>query len=101
MVDHVAISTPQTMVAFAPIDAPRPTTVGITSQSVAAARGYRSFVNTAPGPTNTSSSIVTPLYTDTLFWILQPEPIRTPASMNTFLPMTHRAPTDEPSRTCA
>ena len=44
----------------APIDAPRRTSVGSNSHRSPDARGYRSFVNTAEGPTNTSSSSVTP-----------------------------------------
>ena len=54
-------STPQTIVAFAPMDEPRRTTVSVRVQSVLNARGTRSFVNAADGPTKTSSSIVTPL----------------------------------------
>ena len=55
------MSLPHTIVAFAPIDAPWPTTVGVTAQSSANARGTRSLVNTALGPTNTSSPTVTPV----------------------------------------
>lgn len=37
------MSLPHTIVTFAPIDAPWPTTVGVTAQSSAKARGTRSF----------------------------------------------------------
>jgi hypothetical protein len=53
-------SIPQTRVALAPIEAPRRTRVGVIFQSGFCARGRRSLVNTAHGPTKTSSSIVTP-----------------------------------------
>ena len=79
-IDHGASSTPQTTVAFAPIEAPRCTTVGVTTQSGETARGRLSLVKTALGPTKTSSASCTPRYTETLFWILVPAPIRTPAS---------------------
>ena len=79
-IDHEPSSIPQTRVAFAPIDALRRTRVGVTTQSGATARGVRSLVNTAPGPTKTSSASSTPRYTDTLFWIFDRAPIRAPAS---------------------
>src|SRR4051812_1365864 len=67
--------TPQTIVALAPMLACSSTTVGTTVQSVPEdARGTRSFVKVAFGPTNTSSAMVTPWYTDTPFWILQRAP---------------------------
>jgi hypothetical protein len=54
-------ATPQTTVAFAPIVAPRPTRVCSKARRRSVpARGVRTFVNTADGPTNTSSSSATP-----------------------------------------
>ena len=41
------------------------------------ARGFSTLVNTHDGPQNTLSSISTPSYTDTLFWIRTPLPILT------------------------
>src|SRR5215207_829429 len=73
---------PQTIVALAPTDAPRRTNVRDSSHPPVA-RGLRSFVNTADGPTNASSSSSTPAYTDTLFWIFTRSPTRTPVSTNT------------------
>ena len=52
-----------------PTEAPNRTGVGLSCQGPVA-RGLRSLVNTAAGPTNASSSRETPSYTDTLFWIL-------------------------------
>src|SRR5262249_3583582 len=62
------IVTPGRMVAWLPIDAPRATRVGTSSQSAsvcscpsaANARGTRSLVNITPCPTKTPSSIATP-----------------------------------------
>jgi len=49
------------MVAFAPMVAPRPTSVGAKAcLRSTSARGVRTFVNTADGPTNTSAASVTP-----------------------------------------
>src|ERR1700690_2079411 len=54
------IVTPLTIVALAPMVAPRPTTVGsIMALRLTDARGVPTFVNTAEGPTNTSGSSVT------------------------------------------
>lgn len=92
------MSLPQMIVAFAPIDAPRRTTVGVISQSGFTARGYMSLVNTALGPTNTSSSRVTPENTETLFWIFTPLPIDAPLSTKTFLPRLQPEPIVAPSR---
>jgi hypothetical protein len=55
------ISIPHTMVALAPTEAPRATRAGLSCQSVLTARGRRSLVKTADGPTNTSSASSTPL----------------------------------------
>ena len=55
------IVTPQTIVAFAPMVAPWRTTVGsMLARRSTVARGLRTFVNTAEGPTNTSASRATP-----------------------------------------
>lgn len=54
------MTTPHRIVAFAHTDAPRRTRVGTISQSELRDLGYKSFVNTALGPTNTSSASVTP-----------------------------------------
>ena len=52
---------PQTMVAFAPIDAPRRTSVARYSFFRDTwLRGFMTFVNTIDGPQNTSSSSTTP-----------------------------------------
>ena len=55
------MTLPQTIVAFAPMVAPRCTLVDskLFGSFLKAARGFRSLVKTANGPTNTSSSIVT------------------------------------------
>jgi hypothetical protein len=54
--------TPQTIVALAPIDAPRRTTVALYSFLRSTwLRGFTTFVNTADGPRNASSSTVTPV----------------------------------------
>ena len=98
---HSPIVRPHTIVAFAPIDAPLRTSVETNSRSSPVARGCRSFVKTTEGPTKTSSSSVTPEYTETKFWILQPDPITAPVSTKTDLPRTHRIPTRAPLRTCA
>ena len=55
------IVIPHRIVAFAPIDAPSSTFVGMIFQSVESARGYGSFVKQTWGPTNTRSPIVTHL----------------------------------------
>ena len=59
---------PQTIVQLAPRLAPRPTRVARNSSFRDTwLRGLRTLVNTIDGPQNTSSSRVTPVYTDTLF----------------------------------
>ena len=58
-------------------------------------------MNTALGPTKTSSPNVTPAYTLTLFWILTRCPIWTPRSTNTFLPSVQPSPMDASVRTWA
>ena len=92
------ISTPHTMVAFAPTDAPRLTRVGVGCQSAFTARGSRSFVKAADGPMNTSSASSTPRYTDTLFCTFTRSPIWTPWSTKTFFPSVQPAPITEPLR---
>ena len=59
---HAPISWPQTIVAFAPIDAPRRTTVLLYPSPPLGyfALGVRSFVNTQEGPQNTWSPNSTP-----------------------------------------
>ena len=56
-------------------------------------------MNTADGPTNTSSASSTPWYTDTLFWIFTRSPMTTPSSTNTFLPSVQPVPITAPRRT--
>jgi hypothetical protein len=69
---------PHTMVALAPMLAPRFTSVGAYSSfRLTSERGFTTLVKTAEGPTNTWSSSVTPSYTETLFWMRTPSPIVT------------------------
>src|SRR6266511_143909 len=85
---YCPIVTPQTIVQLAPRVAPRCTNVGrSSSMRRIALRGLNTFVNTIDGPQNTSSSRVTPSYTETLFWIFTPSPILTCGSMTTFWPI--------------
>ena len=56
------------------------------------------LVKTMEGPQKTPSSRVTPLYTDTLFWILQLLPMLTSGPMTTFWPMLQRSPIFEPGQ---
>jgi hypothetical protein len=60
-IDERPSTVPQTMVALAPIEAPSWTAVGVTVHAPAEARGRRSLVNTALGPTNTSEPSTTPV----------------------------------------
>src|SRR5450631_4046515 len=58
---YAPIVTPHTIVALAPMVAPSLTTVrSKLARRLTAARGVRTLVNTAEGPTNTSFSRVTP-----------------------------------------
>ena len=74
------------MVAWLPMDAPRPTRVGISCQSASvcscpsavSARGNRSLVNITPWPTNTPSSSVTPSQMNVWLEILQAQPTTAP-----------------------
>lgn len=91
------IVTPHTTVTLAPIDAPRHRRVGRYSFfRLMKARGFMTLVNTADGPTKTSSSRVTPSYIETLFWILHPLPIRAVGKTTTFCPNEQRLPTWHP-----
>jgi len=58
-------------------------------------RGLITLVKTMEGPRKTSSSSVTPWYTDTLFWIFTPLPIFTLRSMKTFWPIIQFSPISE------
>ena len=55
-------------------------------------------MNTAAGPTKTSSASSTPRYTDTLFWIFTRCPTWTPWSMYTPLAKVHPSPITAPVR---
>ena len=88
------------MVEFAPRLAPRFTSVGwYSSCRDTWLRGLMTLVNTIDGPQNTSSSSTTPVYTDTLFWILTLSPTTTPGEMTTFWPMLQRRPMRAPAIT--
>src|SRR5215469_6907958 len=79
---------PQTIVAFAPIDAPRRTTVfSYRWCRRICERGLVTLVNTHDGPQNTSSSRISPVYRETLFWILTLFPTTTSAAIETFCPI--------------
>src|SRR5229473_737809 len=85
--------TPQTTVELAPSDAPWRTSVRLYSFFRATwLRGLVTLVNTIEGPQNTSSSRITPVYTETLFWILTLSPITTSGEITTFCPMLQRSP---------
>ena len=61
---------PHTIVAFAPIDAPLPIIVFLYSSLLEIKLlGFITFVKTHDGPKNTSSSHITPVYTETLFYV--------------------------------
>ena len=66
-----------------------------------AARGAGSFVNTAIGPTKTSSSRVTLSQTQTPFFTITRSPIRAPPSTNTWPQMLQSAPIRAPFMTWA
>src|SRR5215472_8432114 len=84
---------PQTIVAFAPIVAPALTRVRLYSFFLTMALlGFTTLVNTIEGPQKTSSSSSTPVYTETLFWILTLLPIRQPGDTTTFCPRLQRLP---------
>src|SRR5689334_553956 len=88
---------PQTIVAFAPIDEPRRTSVlRYSFLRDTWLRGFITLVNTIDGPQKTSSSRMTPSYNETLFWILQLSPMRTPFITTTFWPRLQRLPITAP-----
>jgi hypothetical protein len=97
---HRPTLTGATSTAPAPTVAPSSTTV--RSQSGArgnAARGWRTFVNTAPGPTNTSSPSSTPAHTLVCDWIRVPAPTTAPFAMKQNAPTTTSVPSSAPSFT--
>src|SRR5437762_12181352 len=63
------------------------------------ARGVFTFVNTADGPTKTSSARVTASYRDTLLAMRQPSPTTTAPPTYTFWPSTTPAPSRAPGMT--
>src|SRR5438093_6983892 len=88
--------TPHTTVAFAPIVAPRFTSVcWYSCFRLTWLRGFTTLVKTADGPQKTSSSRVTPVYTDTLFWIFTLSPMTQPGESTTFWPMLQSRPIAE------
>src|SRR5262245_8619371 len=87
---------PQTMVQLAPRVAPCRTRVGrSSSMRRIALRGLNTLVNTIDGPQNTSSSRVTPSYTETLFWIFTLLPMLTFGPITTFWPIRQFLPRRE------
>src|SRR3972149_11376415 len=72
---YLPMVVPHTIVEFAPMVAPLLTRVGRNSCFLSIkALGLYTLVNTIDGPQNTSSSRVTPLYMETLFWTLHLSP---------------------------
>src|SRR4030065_534241 len=55
-------------------------------------RGLITLVKTMLGPQKTSSSRMTPVYKDTLFWILTLSPTTTSEPIKTFWPTLHFRP---------
>src|SRR5690349_14388416 len=93
--------TPHTIVALAPMVAPRRTRVVLYSFFRSTwLRGLITFVNTIDGPQNTSSSRMHPVYIETLFWILTLSPTTTSGEITTFCPMLQRLPICEFFITC-
>src|SRR4051812_42432816 len=93
---------PHTIVEFAPTVAPRlRIVVSYNECRLTCERGFDTFVKTHDGPRNTSSSMTTPEYTATLFWILTLFPMSVAPSMLTFCPMTHDLPMRAPFITWA
>src|SRR3954453_124817 len=95
------ISSPGRIVAFAPIEAPRRTSVRGYSSSQWRLRGKRSLVNVGLGPMNTSSSTVTPPHSCTPDLTVTRSPTTTPFSTNTPSHRLQSSPTRAPSSTCA
>src|SRR5208282_2067966 len=91
------------MVAFAPMDAPRLTTVGrnFSGGFLKATRGNKSFVNTTFGPRNTSSSTVTLSHTSTLFLTVTRLPNLAPVSRKAWSPTLQSLPRVAPFITWA
>src|SRR5437762_4508003 len=84
---------PHTIVEFAPIEAPRLTSVVLySSRRMTWLRGLTTLVNTMDGPQKTSSSSTQPVYTETLFWILTLLPMVTSGEITTFCPILHFSP---------
>src|SRR6202035_346036 len=100
---YAPMVTPHTTVAFAPMVAPRRTRVGShpSGPRLMAARGRRSLVKMALGPTKTSSSIVTLFQTSTAFLIVTPEPITAPPSTKAWSQMLQSDPITAPGSTWA
>lgn len=91
------ISTPQMIVAFAPIVAPFLTTVFLNSAFLfRKLLGLITLVKTIEGPRKTSSSIVTPSYKETLFCIFTLLPTTTFRSTKTFWPRLLFSPISHP-----
>ena len=79
---------PHTIVAFAPILTPFRTIVLEYSPLLfMALLGLITLVKTIEGPKKTSSSQVTPVYIDTLFWILTFCPKMTSGDITQFCPI--------------
>src|SRR4051812_46233174 len=95
--------TPQTMVAFAPMELPRRTRVGrnLAGGFLKATRGFMSLVKTMFGPRNTSSSTVTLSQTSTQFLTVTWLPIRAPLSMKAWSPTLQSLPMTAPFMTWA
>ncbi len=92
---------PQTIVALAPIVAPFLTKVRRNSVLRGIFdRGLMTFVKTIEGQQNTSSSKVTPSYSEILFCILQPFPTVTFGHITTFWPILQFLPILEPFKIC-
>ena len=92
--------TGATSVALAPTVAPSSTVV--RSQCGArgnAARGWRTLVNCAPGPTNTSWPSSTPSQTLVWLWMRVPGPMTAPPATKQNAPMTTSSPSRAPSAT--
>src|SRR5207302_5373381 len=87
------IVVPHTIVQLAPMLAPRFTRVRRYSfLRTIWLRGLMTLVNTMEGPQKTSSSNSTPVYSETLFWILTLFPMRTLFDTRTFWPRLQRSP---------
>src|SRR5438105_1652142 len=95
--------TPQTMVALAPMVAPRRTIVSPNSSRffLNPTRGRSTLVKTALGPTNTSSSRRTPSQMRTAFLMVTRLPITAPVSTKAWSPTLQRLPMRAPFMTWA